>query len=126
MKIKWDFVTNSSSCCFLLLSADKITETEFIDSGIRPSVINDFQCMSTIEELIAYTESAKECDWVMKVRGPIRFWGMKKEWYEKGKEILQYGDHVVCIDIERSTEALDHFEELVAGLDCEIIDEYFD
>ena len=64
MKIKIDYVTNSSSCCFLISSPREITKTELHDLGVQPSMFNNFGCISTIEKLIEHVD-CEPCDWVL-------------------------------------------------------------
>ncbi len=128
MKVKWDFVTNSSSCCFLLSSEVEIRESDIIDLGTRPNAINAFHCLSSIETLISYTEGDenKPCDWVMKARGPVKYWGMQRQWYEKARQLIEEGNHIICVDIERNYDDVDNFEEALVKLGMHIIYQEYD
>lgn len=125
MRIKYDFVTNSSSCCFLLSFHERLTQKRLIEEGMNKSDINAFKCMNNSESLIEYTES-QPCDWVTKVTGPKRFWGMTRDWYEKSKNIIEAGDFVIVVDVERNYEGVETFERIINNLECNIVDRYFD
>jgi len=129
MKIKLDFVTNSSSCCFLLSSQIKLSEKDFIQQNVVPSSINSFVCLSTIEQLIAYAETGNighSCDWIMKARGPKNFWGMSQAWYDKSKNMIDGDFSALYIEIERGFDTVDPFEEAVQTLNCNIVDRFWD
>ena len=123
MKVKLDFVTNSSSCCYLIASDVRLFKKDLLKMGIRDSSINHFKCIGDKEKLISFTEGlGQKCDWVKKATGPKQFWGMRKEWYEKAKDIIEDGGYIVTIDIERNYDDVEQFEALA----FEILDKEYD
>lgn len=121
MKIKIDFVTNSSSICFLIMvPQQRITKKSVIEDGVRPAVINDFKFINSIGKLIEYTDG-QPCDWIRYATGPTWWWNLNQDWYAEAKEIIQNGKAVLLIDIERNIEDVENFERLVDGKDWQIV-----
>lgn len=104
MKIKIDFVTNSSSVNFIILSPKLISEHLLTD--ISGSVIEKYKCFTSIEELIAYTQKDK-CDWVSRIRGPHRFYGLSEQDYTACKDIIAKGRIAIRMECNRN-----YFEEI--------------
>ena len=123
MKIKLDFVTNSSSVCYLIMSPEKMTKKFLIDQGITSRRIDDFDCIKSIEQLITIAEgNDKPCDWIRRATGPLQFWGMNKEWYPIAKEIIKEGKYVLLIDMDRNYyDDLDKFDRIITKLGCSIL-----
>lgn len=120
MKIKIDFITNSSSICFLIMAPQRITKKFIIENGVRPSVINDFKCITNLKKLIEYVDG-QPCDWIRYARGPTRWWNLEEDWYFDAKEIIENGKAVVLIDIERNHEDVNFFENMILGRGCQIV-----
>jgi hypothetical protein len=123
MKIKLDFVTNSSSCCYVISSPKPMKTSDFV--SISGGSFNEFQSLSTIEELIKYTDS-EPCDWVKKATGPRRFWGCQPREYEKYKAIIESGNSVIIAHVERNFEDVEVFDIALSKMNCEVLEREYD
>ena len=119
MKIKTDFITNSSSCCFIIQTPNVLGDSDIFEKGFHGR-FNQFHSCGTIEELIAHTDD-EPCDWVKKITGPRRFWGVIKERYEIAKKVIENGECVSFIDIERDSDDVESFDRIMRELDCKVI-----
>ncbi len=123
MKIKLDFVTNSSSIMYLISSSKKLTKVALLDEGYKGgSCFHDFASIDNRERLIEYFDQ-EPCDWVKRITGPTKFWGGSREWYKMGERIISDGDFATFISVERSSfdECIESLERVLTMLDCEIL-----
>ena len=110
MKIKTDFVTNSSTVVYFI-SSPTVIDKDILH--VTPGhAVEEYVVFKTMEELIEYTQSEK-CDWISKVRGPYRFWGMGKKYYQRCKEIIISGNIVIHMDINNNyTDEMRRIEDI--------------
>ena len=117
MKAKLDFVTNSSSVCYLISLPKRLTKITLKLEGIKNKCINDFLCTNKNTRLIQYIDQ-EPCDWIKKATGPTKFYYASKEWYDLAKAELDNGEWVLFIDLERNyyDECIVHFEEILDAI----------
>ena len=124
MKIKIDYVTNSSSCCFVIQSPQKMSQKEIQDKGFSGS-FNAFTSVGNLKELITYTD-CEECDWVKLPMGPHKFWGLAKEKYEKAKIVIEGGHSITFIHVERDPDDVSIFDRIMREMNCVVLEREYD
>jgi len=111
MKIKTDFVTNSSSVNFIISSPVKVEENDLLTIIQRHS-LEHYDVFTDIESLITHTQQ-DECDWVTKIRGPYRYWNMSTNHYTMCKRIIADGNMAIYMTINNNFyEEMDMLEKL--------------
>lgn len=87
MKLKHDFVTNSSSVSFIFEA-----QTPIYRRHIRWSFHkwDRFVSLWSKKQLIAYTQQSK-CDWINEITGPKMFYNMDEDRYNKCLQIINKG-----------------------------------
>jgi len=116
MRLKTDFVTNSSSSSFILVSNKMLNPKEV---RLPHSHETKFMFFSTKEDIISFTQN-KKCDWCDLVTGPKNFWELNKEWYQKILDLFNSGKYVYYAKVERSDT--DDAHSIFKRLGLEIID----
>ena len=107
MKLKCDFVTNSSSVCYVVTAPNKELKDNMIalveKIGRLPIASNEGASAtyigSTLKELIEYTQDGKPWDWASEPRG-VEFINLGEHSYEKCKEYIDEGYHIMIVRID--------------------------
>ena len=87
MRIKADFVTNSSSVAYILEARYPIYRKDIRWSFHK---WENLRCFWTKKQLIAYTQHHKT-DWINIARGPDKFYNLHEGEYQKCLEIIKQG-----------------------------------
>jgi hypothetical protein len=105
MKIKLDFVTNSSSSCFLM-AVPKHLETDLenyvTELAKDPDSINEgvqlYKVAYTLKELDTFTNDGP-LDWASKPGGP-QFNNLSEESYNSSKEAIESSHIIVDVSVD--------------------------
>jgi hypothetical protein len=113
MKVKLDFVTNSSSATFVFESSTKILRKD-IEKHMRLYYAESFRCFNNKKSVISFTEAGYG-DWVSKARGePATFWNMGRPEYNAACEALREGNYCIYACVDRNDpDRLEKFQDLV-------------
>jgi hypothetical protein len=101
MKIKADFITNSSSTMYVIAVDKKFLRKNFEDYfTLRTGEYFNF--FDDLTRLVRYTQQ-KDVDWITEAtKMPIDFWGMSEDEFKECQEILDEGKFVVHLQVDRN------------------------
>jgi hypothetical protein len=113
MKIKADFITNSSTTMYVIEFSKEYLRKHFeqhftLRTGERLRLFKDKR------SLIKYTQD-DDVDWITEVtKQPLMYWGMPRDEFEESIQILDEGKYVVYVEMDRNdSERTDRAEDVL-------------